>query len=511
MKSKKVKCKDPFSDIAKDLAIKFDDATDAGDTELLRSLIRQAEEVIKTQDKASQLQIYYSLGTAYGDLEKLDAQFDREALIEKQLYYFRKSVLLTKEEELQLEELKPYILGIKRILYVNYGNALDQCGRKISAIEQYFLSLEIDPTFGMAIGNLGMAYIHYGLLVSDPSQRDYFHHFAYNYLSRAISTETHDTSPEASEYFKESRDRYDADYVKNVLSAPLNIPQYHYDEPEENSYRTWALNNRLFLNPLNDLPIMDFCFAADVLHLPGITVKIDDKPIFHGMFNQIKQEYIFARYQFYCSLQIPDATHFADKDTYLLNFADYPQYSIRIEKIKSSYKTLYSLLDKIAFFINEYFNLGIKEQDVSFRSIWETEKKGKNGYHYTNVLMHENNFALQSIYWINKDFVRPFLDSPNPWAKRISIIRNALEHKYVKVFSQDFPAQTDGEIDDLALYVSECELTEQTMFLLKLVRETIICLALAVGIEEIYREDQAPMKGITVPITIMQYDDEWKR
>lgn len=131
-------------------------------------MVKSAKNLIINLDRiqASQLQIFYSLGTAYGDLKRLVTQCDREALIEKQLYYFRKSIILAEAEELQSEEFKPYLLGIKRILYVNYGNALDQCGRKISAIEQYFLSLEIDSTFGMAIGNLGMAYVHYGLLVS---------------------------------------------------------------------------------------------------------------------------------------------------------------------------------------------------------------------------------------------------------------------------------------------------------------------------------------------------------
>ena len=93
MKSKKVKYKDPFSAIAKDLASKFDGATDVGDIELLKSLIEQAEEIVKSQDKASQLQIFYSLGTVCGDFIKLDPHCDRELSLEKQLYYFRKSII----------------------------------------------------------------------------------------------------------------------------------------------------------------------------------------------------------------------------------------------------------------------------------------------------------------------------------------------------------------------------------------------------------------------------------
>ena len=76
------------------------------------------------------------------------------------------------------------------------------------------------------------------------------------------------------------------------------------------------------------------------------------------------------------------------KDTYLLQFADYPQYSIRIEQLKCSFKTLYSLLDKVAFFIN--------------------------------VLAPNSNIAISSLYWISKDFYKPSNVSPNPLAQRIS-------------------------------------------------------------------------------------------
>ncbi len=162
-----------------------------------------------------------------------------------------------------------------------------------------------------------------------------------------------------------------------MLRSPLNIPQYTYNNQDEYQYRKWALDNALFLNPLNDLPVSEFCFAADVIQLPNIIAKVGEKPIFHGMFNQFKQEYVFARYQYYYSQQITDEVHFADKDTCLINFADYPQYSIRIEMIKSTFKILYSMLDKIAFFINSYFKLGIRERDVSFHSIWKKRKGRK--------------------------------------------------------------------------------------------------------------------------------------
>nr|WP_256377094.1 LA2681 family HEPN domain-containing protein [Neglectibacter sp. X4] len=104
-------------------------------------------------------------------------------------------------------------------------------------------------------------------------------------------------------------------------------------------------------------------------------VSINAKPVFHGMFNQIKQEYVYARYECYCSLQTLEQPHFADKETHLINFADYPQYGIRIEQMKSAFKTLYGLFDKIAFFLNSYFDLGIHERDINFSHIWLRAKQ----------------------------------------------------------------------------------------------------------------------------------------
>ena len=510
-KTKKGQFVDPFSEVAKSFAKNFDVAYLAKNLTLLDTLISDAKRSVVKEDIASQAQIYYSIGTTYGDLASLVPERSNEETRNHQIYYLRKSISLIESDGLNKPEYLPYVTGLKLNLYTNYANAIDHIGRKIAVIEQYLKVLSIKSNFGMALGNLGIAYFHYGILVSDPAHRDYLNYFAYDYLCKAIHSNDLSLYDAAKKYFKSTLDRYDSNYIKQVLSVPLNIPQYNYENPEEYAYRKWGLNKRLFLNPLNDLPVAEFCFAADVLQLPNMLANIADKPVFHGLFNQFKQEYGFARYQYYRSLEVTSDVHYADKDMYLLNFADYPQYSIRIEKLKSSFRILYSMLDKVAFFINSYFDLEIKEHDISFHNIWLEKKEGRNGYKYKNVLHPEENFALASIYWISKDFYQKLLDSPNPQAKRISDIRNALEHKYVKVYWDMSPEMPDKESDDLALYVSESELKEQTLLLLKLIREILICLSLAVGIEEQKRKEAISRdEAFIPPINLMGYDDSWK-
>lgn len=230
---------------------------------------------------------------------------------------------------------------------------------------------------------------------------------------------------------------------------------------------------------------------------------------FDGMFNQIKQEYVFARYQYYSALQEASKPHFADKDTHLINFADYPQYGMRIEQLKSSFKTLFGLLDKMAYFLNSYFDLGIKERDVSFSSIWKSEHGGKHRYAYKNTLNYHDNFALSSLYWISRDLYDSFEDSPNPQLERIKKVRHALEHKYVKITKGWFPDRENGEIDDLALYVNETELYDLTMQLMHIVREVIICLTMCVHAEEKSRKKENGDQ-LVMPMPLMEYDDNWK-
>ena len=499
----------PFSQESEIYAKKLDDAVITADHVQLEKLLSEIETTIPNVDAASQARLYYSIGTVYCDFAKAKGLSHEESL-KKQLYCFRKSIDIIENEEYSKKEYATYVKGFKRILYTNYANTLSSCGRKIEAIAQYKKAIEVHPSFGMALGNLGRVYQDYGIIDYDDGHQDYFHHFAYSLLKNAAECEDPDTYKEAKECFATAIAGYNLQYVEEFLQKELKIPKFSYENLEERFYREWAVENCLFLNTLNDLPVPEMCFATDVLQLPSMVVSIDAKPIFHGMFNQIKQEYVYARYQYYLSLQFREEVHFADKDTHLINFADYPQYGIRIEQIKSAFKILYGLFDKIAYFLNSYFDLEIHERDVSFNHVWLTGfGGGKKHYDYKNVLNHEENFALASLYWISRDFYDKFEDSPNPRLKRISDVRNALEHKYVKVTNGWFPERTKGEIDDLALYVTEGELSALTLELMHIVREAIICLSLCVHVEE--QKKKKENEGKLIPsMLLMEYNDEWK-
>lgn len=498
----------PFSKTALSLSDRFDTATIAKDEVQLKELIAEATSIIETEDNASKAMIYYSLGTVYGDMQKLEGAL-KEDYLKKQLYFFRRSIGLIENEEHDKPEFKPFVISLKEILYTNYANTLDHIGRKISAIEQLKKVLTIHDDFGMALGNLGRIYQSYGSLDFDEGRQEDFRYFGCQMLYKACKSNDPNTHSAAKAYFKSAMKKYPQEFVDYVLKDEIEFKEYTYSNLEEHEYRKWCLTNGLFLHPSNDLPVLELAFAGDTIQLPKMIVKVHHKPIFHGMFAQLKQEYIYARHLYYETVNSDGKVHFADKETYILSNTDYTQYCIRVEKLKTSFKTLYGMFDKIAFFIEHYFDIGIKERDINFRTIWnESVSYGKKKYSFKNILKPQNNIALSSLYWISKDFFEKFEDSPNPQLKRISDIRNALEHKYVKVTSSFFNNAEEWE-DGLALYVSENELYDATFELLKILREAIISLAFCVNIEEIPKREDAKGKLI-LPMSLMDFEDEWK-
>lgn len=502
----KINCIYPFSERVRELTIKFDKASSDKNTTELENLLDFAESIIETEDAASQAVIYYSMGTVLGDFPNL-YNLSLDESTKKVLFYYRKSIKLIEGVDFTDEKLLPYVLAFKSGLYTNYGNALDNCGRKVASIEQYKKALSIDPHFGMAHGNLGKAYQHYGQLEYDTLRRDYFHYFAYHHLQMGVIDCNPNTYETAKKNFELLISKYCDEYIEAVLKPDLQIPKKEYEDSDELYYRIWCLRNGLFLNTLNDLPITELYFANDDIQLPDMIVDIGAKPVFHGIFGQLKQEYIYARFMYFESLCVQSQPYYADRETYIIACPDFSQYSIKLEKMKTAFKTLYGLFDKIAYFLANYFDLGIKEKDINFRIIWQSSAgHGKNVYQFKNTLNPRSNFPLASLYWISNDFYFDNNNSTsNPELKRIKDIRDSLEHKYVKIC--DFVS--DETSDGLALYVSEREMAQSTLTLLKILREAIINLALCINIAEIPHRKDAKDK-LVVKMRLMDYEDDWK-
>lgn len=491
----------------------FDEATLQGDAPKLKTLVQEVEKDIEKGDVFFRLHMYYSLATAISSIGKLECKNGNNISLEclqKQLYYYRKAIALFEDEQIASRASSGEIIKLKAVIYTNYGNALGDCGRKIAAIEQYNNSLSVYPDFAMALGNMGLAYMNYARVLSNEEGyiRDCLNHYALKLLNDAIESNDPNIHAEAKVYYVGHVALFSADY-REYLQKDIVLPEAPKLTKAETEYRKWCIDNGLFLNSLSDLPCKELAFAFDGLTLPPILTSLHaELPIIIGMFNQLKQEYVSARYTFYESLEFKGRPHFSDKRTSIAETLEYAQFSLRVERLKSAFKTLFGILDKTAFFLNEYYELGIKSKDVNFKTVWQSEIKSKNGYKFKNTLDDSNNFALGSLHWIQREFEKSSDQYASPQYVRLKEVRNALEHRYTIV---TMLTKNPDEIkkNDVAMYICETELYNLTFDLLKIVREAIICLALCVTIKEREKKEAADSDRIMTQ-KIHQVDDEFK-
>lgn len=504
------KLENPFDTKVLELQKKFDSALDNQSVTELCTTIDEALKLLSSTslNSISKASLYYSIATTYSDLEMYSKEYQNENNQEKIIFYYRKSLESIEEFGLT-DSSNPYYLGFKLDLYTNYANSLDRIGRTIEAIRYYQKALAINPKFGMALGNCGIAYITYANLMYDLSHRNILHHFAFNYLTTTLTNKS-ELHPQSIKYFSYYLDSYSNSFKEEFLEKELHFDTFSLGDVEnEIDYRTWVLNEHLYLNPMNDLHVTDSFIATDILHLPNMRMKISDgiNYKFHSMYNLLKQEYISARFNFFECTQLAEGMHYADKETHIINTLDYSSFSIRLEKLKLSYRSLYSLFDKTAYFLNEYFDLGIKERDITFRSIWNSKKTGKYGYNYKNTLPYKTNSALNAIYWLFKDLFVKLYSSPSPHAKELNMLRNALEHKFANIYLNGFYDRQSAAKKNSSFDISEDILEEYTLQLLKMVRELLIYLSLSVHINE---QQKTTDDEFCPPINIYEIDDELK-
>lgn len=245
--------------------------------------------------------------------------------------------------------------------YTNLGNQLSETGRIVEAIEEWDKALRIDPGFGMAIGNRGYGLFYYGEAICSFEKGPVLIATGYNALLKAVQSDLDD---DAKALFRSLIESIEGKYRPEILRWVPEAVAFDkgISEPER-EYRHWCLENRLFLNFVNDIGPLPGAAKDDLLP-HSIVTGVNEGPYFQGMFNQIKQEFVSARYLLYEGVS-SDGPHFSDKHVTLTNTLDYPCYGLGIEKAKAAFRLIYSLFDKMAFFLNKYFELGFPPRFVS--------------------------------------------------------------------------------------------------------------------------------------------------
>jgi tetratricopeptide (TPR) repeat protein len=405
-------------------------------------------------------------------------------------------------------------------ILTNLANQLDHIGRFIEAVEFLDRALTLNGRFAMAHGNRGIALGAYARALYDGGHAGLMLMMAHDSLAAATSPDTlydSDAQDAARAAFENCRMEILKHTAVEEIRKTIDLDDHSLGRgTAEHAYRTWCLEHRLFINPLNDLGVHAIA-ARDVLTLSSLTVTEPSAqvPPIIGFFNQMKQEFVSARYLYYEGVN-GGRPHYSDREVLLYNTLDYPSYSIAAEKMRTAFRIAYSLLDKIAYFLNTYLGLGHKLNQVGFRSVWY-EAKGAEPRPLLQHFSACHNWPLRGLFWLSKDiFEDDFRLVTEPDAEALKNVRDHLEHKYIQLhenwigdaFSTEDAAQSQAV--QFGLHLSRDDFAARALRVLKLVRAALIYLSLAVHREE-WQRRRGQVEGLVMPMFLDTWQDSWKQ
>jgi hypothetical protein len=388
---------------------------------------------------------------------------------------------------------------LKARILTNLANVLNHCGRVVEAVELWDEALWEHPRFGMAMGNKALALYWYARHIQGAQEQPLLLRASHRMLTAALRSGVESHAQAQMEEL--------AAHVQSIANwDDLEIPSTRFRSgasKQERLYRRWCVQHRAVLSPINDVDLLADSLQ-DTLTLPSLTILVGESPALlprpYAIFNQLKQEYVSARFLVFEALnEKGDKLHFADKGVVLFDALDYRYYRTWIEKLKMAFLALHAIFDKISYLVNEYWKLGLEARRASFATVWYFDGRASQGLSPQFSL--SNNWPLRGLYWLSRDFhMKPAGGgTTDPEARVLHEIRNHIAHKYLRVhdhFLYDAEGDRTRHGDELGYAISDRELETQVMRLLKLARSALIGLNCAVVHEEAERRKAVGDRGI---------------
>ena len=468
-----------------DLGHEIDAASDAGDEASLRKLGEKCEQRLGTAEGEDRVRLLYHQSNTYSAIVASKHYDAGTAWSWEQPDGVQDLLLLRRAiSEPSFETIEPVVACQIR---TNLANRLSTLGRPVAANEQWLQVLETEPRFAKALANRAQAVAHYAGMLYDKSHEPLLLAAARSLYDAALhegSFWESDDRDSIAPGLSEKRKQIAAYLIRVSYDENFNLNQWSLGgTQEERSYRSWCLRERLFLNPLNEV-YTESVAATDVLHLPSHTYKIEEVPRFPAYYNLLKQEYISARYRLYRATH-EDDPDFLMRDVLMLAGSEDQVLGHCTEDLRSAFRSAYAIFDKIGLFLNDYLQIGLKPRDVTFRKVWSIKPPNSQSFEIRSMFKGHRNLPLRGLYFLSKDlFESDFKEVSEPDAADLASLRQQIEHRFLSI--QHFP---DGEGTETHRLVSLGDFQDKTLRLLKMAREALIYLSLAMRCEEALRKE----------------------
>lgn len=418
--------------------------------------------------------VFYNTANGYYSLFRLKKINKKEIIppndpdLRKAKFYYRKAIECD-------DNTTP---SFSSTLWTNYGNCHSQLGKFIHAIKCYEKAYKIDPTNGMATGNLAIELENVSHLTSN--FRHEYIALANHFMNLVFETTTNLDygTPAGIQGFKRVHKKI-KDFI-NFHDEPISAPKPNiFDDANPlKSYLQFCIENDLFLNAwVGNKELTPG--VTDDISLGEIITSIDDEftvPELLRILNEIKESFSTARYLFYLSQnQAEELDGVSQLTTYFENY-EYSTNSIYIGLCKAAYARAFDILDKVARVVNVYFKIGNKMD-----SFWNTfvEKQSLGKEHEIKFITKKSICeTMNSSLFALSDLCIEYFENEKTEFKTIDIQRNKITHDYlnVKLFSTiDKNNRTVINLDDLY---------QQTKDVLVLAKYAVIYVVSSINIAE---------------------------
>ena len=409
------------------------------DKEMFLSELANFERIDWTKENLfNQLLAYNALGAAYGNLKSknLDytkAYYENEYVYKEISYYHNLHYVVSRVRKEEWAALYWTAFRLWCRAYLCLANAYDHLGRFCEA-QQFYNSAALDEKL-LADVEINRVYAYANLHAFWKEEEPWIVRKAQvlmNKHSKVFDT----TAPELKTR------------VCSWTAPSFDAPLADFSQCENGEFEKWVNENYLRINRFCDVEPLSSLSMADNVKLPYIRASKDGQRLFETTFNEIKNSFVDTRRLAYTAI-----TGSGDMSTELL---------------KMTYKNFYSILDKIAVFLQAYLDIPIKVHQADFAAIW-TDKKGNLRDEFK---ANPQNLSLLALYNVKLDvYGSNSIDYVvDEQTKNLKRIRNYIEHKVIVI--------REGEMgyDDYRLQISREELTVNTIRLAQLVRCAIIYL-----------------------------------
>lgn len=444
----------------------------------------------------------YLLGESYNALIKKtcsaqEAQFNNP-IVWKAIFFYRMALLYVKD----IFENKKKALFVTAKLH--QYNALIQLGNVYSHMGRFQDGIECYKAAGLLYSNDYRWKFHFGFMLFNT------HSYYERSVERFVISFMKDLLRDCLGKKEYSQSAY---YVYSIIkdwrSPDLNNDRpTNYEATEEGDYNHWVNQNVLRLNAYNDINFTSTLCQEDSLYFDGVYSPKTEPDSWRRLFqllNEVKQEYVSARYMLYSYFKKSGSSHVSDKNVRLADVYDRSNYSFHLELAKSAFRSLYSILDKIAFALNDYLDLDMNPERVNFNNVWYENSKSYKIKE--EILKYKSLYSLAGLLFIRNDIyggAENYLQAEETIL--LKKVRNAIEHRAI-IIVDDGMLEDDGSV----LNISRMEFESVSINLIKTVRQAIFCFVNAINHIEYDKKIEITKNGeMIIPQEIDSVKDDEK-